>query len=194
MEQVMETSGKRERSTFKIEKAESADAVAINEVSRRAWQTTYPNEEFGITTEDIQRRTEGADGTLIEHKIEQWRNVIESSGENHEIFVAHSDNEVVGFVSPRIVKNGERRIAAIYVSPDAQGSGYGAALLLSALEWHGSESDIYLHVVAYNQQAIDFYERFGFIQTGRSIEDRLSQVNGFAELPIIEMLLKSSDK
>lgn len=173
----------RSSSAFRIEKAEPVNAVAINEVSRQAWQATYPNEELGISPADILLRTDGPDGELIERKIEQWREAIESSGESHEVFVGKVDEEVVGFVNPRVIKNGERRIAAIYVSPDAQGNGYGAALLLSALEWHGGESEIYLHVVAYNEHAIGFYERFGFVQTGRTIEDRLSKSRGTRVAP-----------
>lgn len=177
------------RGEVKIEKAEPTDAADISRVSRKTWQATYPNEELGITVEDIRERTEGKDGELIEQKIEQWRNTIESSGENHDVFVARVDDEIVGFINPKIGKNGKRRLGAIYVSPEAQGSGYGAALLLTALEWHGGESDIYLHVTAYNQSAIEFYERFGFMQTGRQVEDRLSKSNGFPELPLIEMVL-----
>lgn len=183
---------KRKPSEFRVEKAMPDDAPDINKVSRLAWQQTYPNEELGITREDIVLRTEGIGGELIDEKVEQWRRTIESSGENHEVFVARVNDQVVGFVSPKIARNGERRIAAIYVSPDAQGSGYGAALLISALEWHGNESDIYLHVVAYNQQAIDFYERFGFMQTGQAVDDRISRANGLPEFPLIEMVLQVS--
>lgn len=185
----MEIGKSNRRSEVKIEKAEPSDAADISRVSRKTWQATYPNEELGITVEDIRERTEGKDGELIEKKIEQWRNTIESSGENHDVFVARVDDEVVGFINPKIGKNGKRRLGAIYVSPEAQGNGYGAALLLTALEWHGGESDIYLHVTAYNQSAIEFYERFGFLQTGRQVEDRLSKTNGFPELPLIEMVL-----
>jgi len=178
---------------FKIEKAAPTDAPAIAEVSRQALQATYPNEEYGVTADDIRERTEGVDGVLIEQKIEEWRAMIESSGESHEVFVARVDNEVVGFISPRIGKNERRRLGAIYVSPEAQGNGYGAALLLSALEWHDSNSDIYLHVVVYNQHAINFYERFGFAQTGQSVRDRISIAQGFPELPLIEMVLKRAN-
>lgn len=181
---------KNKHPELRVEKATSDDASGIGEVSRRAWQETYPNGELGITRDDIILRTEGVNGELLGRKIEQWRETIESSGKGHEVLVARVDDRVVGFVAPRITKNGEHRIAAIYVSPDAQGNGYGAALLLSALEWHGNESDIYLHVVAYNQRAIDFYERFGFAQTGQTIEDRISRASGLPEFPLIEMVLR----
>lgn len=185
----MELGKNNRRGDFKIEKAEPTDAADISRVSRKTWQATYPNEELGITVEDIRERTDGRDGELVDQKIELWRNTIESSGENHEVFVARVGDEVVGFINPKIGKNGKRRLGAIYVSPEAQGNGYGAALLLTALEWHGGESDIYLQVTAYNQSAIEFYERFGFKRTGRQVEDRLSKSNGFPELPLIEMVL-----
>lgn len=99
----------------------------------------------------------------------------------------------LAFISPRIGKNERRRLGAIYVSPEAQGNGYGAALLFSALEWYGSESDVYLYVIVYNQHAINFYERFGFAQTGQNVRDRLSIAQGFPELPLIEMVLKRAN-
>lgn len=50
----------------------------------------------------------------------------------------------------------------MYVAPEAQGKGVGSKLMNQVLDWYGRDQDIYLEVVSYNQNAINFYKRFGF--------------------------------
>lgn len=95
---------------------------------------------------------------------------------------------VVGFVAPGIM-DGQRRIGAIYVLPGMQGRGIGSKLLEKAINWHGRNEDIFLHVASYNSNAIDFYKRNGFTETDRDIIDETANQSGDKEIPEIEMVL-----
>ncbi len=150
---------------------------------------TYPNAEAGITEEDIRKRIEGEHGELVPEKIEQWKNGIEATGEKRATFVVRDDGKIVGFVAPGTIE-GQKRIGALYVLPEAQGKRIGSKLLQKAVEWHGRREDIFLHVASYNQNAIDFYKRNGFEVTGRPIKDDMAKSDE-KEIPEIEMVLRA---
>ena len=173
-----------------VEPAKPEDAEAVFNVQRLTWLDTYPNDEAGITEEDIRNRIEGKHGELISKKIERWKNGIEATGEKRATFIVHDNGKIVGFVAPAVVE-GQRRIGAIYVLPEAQGKGVGGKLLQRAVEWHGRSEDIFLHVASYNQNAIDFYKRNGFEETGRPIKDEMVQGDE-KEIPEIEMVLRAT--
>ena len=172
-----------------IERAIPQDAEAVSELLRRTWMATYPNAEAGITEEDIRLRTEGENGERISQNIEDWRKRIETSDGSVAVFVAKKDGRVVGMTAPGII-DGKRRIGAMYVLPENQREGVGRALMQKALEWHGTEEDIYLLVASYNQKAIKFYKDNGFEQTDRVVEDK-GNVYGNTRIPEIEMILKA---
>lgn len=176
---------------LEVQFATPEDAAGIFDVQRQTWIDTYPNAEAGITEQDIRNRVEGEHGELVADKIAWWRKGIETSGENRAIFVVRDEDKVVGFVAPGIMDD-QRRIGAIYVLPEAQGKGLGRKLLDKAIDWHGRDEDIYLHVASYNDNAIGFYEKNGFEKTGRDIEDLDARQRGVVEIPEIEMVLKAS--
>lgn len=175
-----------------VEPARPEDAAEVFGVQRRTWLDTYPNEEAGITYEDIRLRLEGENGELVPQKVERWKQGIESTGEKRATFVVRDNDKIVGFVAPGIM-NGQRRIGAIYVLPEAQSQGIGGKLLKKSLEWHGRSEDIFLHVASYNQGAIDFYERHGFEQTNTEIVDEAALQHGNTPIPEIEMVLRAKE-
>jgi ribosomal protein S18 acetylase RimI-like enzyme len=176
-------------SNLVIAKAVPADAKAISGVLAKTWLATYPNAELGITEQDIRLRVEGAHGERITSGIQKWRERIESTGPNSEIFVARLDDKIVGAASS-VIEDGQHRVGAIYVLPEAQGKGVGAKLMNKMLDWLGSNQDIYVVVASYNQTAIDFYKRFGFKETGRQIEDASGKAGGYKQIPEMEMVLR----
>lgn len=173
-----------------VEAAKPEDAEGVFEVQRLTWLATYPNAEAGITEEDIRMRVEGEHGELIPRKIERWRSGIETASDKRSIFVVRDNEKIVGFVAPAIM-DGQRRIGAIYVLPETQGKGLGGKLLQRAIEWHGRDEDIFLHVARYNQNAIDFYKKNGFEETGKEIRDDVAQLGNGKEIPETEMVLRA---
>lgn len=57
---------------------------------------------------------------------------------------------------------------ALFIDPDVRGTGIGRQLLQYGLSLHGELST---DVNAQNAQAVGFYQRMGFVETGRSALD-----------------------
>lgn len=162
------------------------DAEEIRRVHAGTWLATYPNPDFHVSYKGILLRVEGINGEKIAQRIETWRKQISSAGQDHAVFVAREQGRIAGFTAPAI-QNGQRRIGALYVSPEAQGRGFGTKLLCRALDWHGDEDDVYVHVAEYNTKAIEFYCKSGFKLTGRRFEDEDGRLIG-ASIPELEMV------
>lgn len=60
-----------------------------------------------------------------------------------------------------------RHIAALFVQPEAQGRGYGTALLHQAMARH---AELTLHVYALNTDSVHFYEYNGFTTISRGVD------------------------
>lgn len=191
MSETTMPTGEIEKESVVIERAVEADAEAVSSVLARTWLDTYPNEEAGISLEDVRLRVEGKDGERIPKNIERWRDSIESDDGKRAVYVARLEGDVVGVGAPGIL-DGQRRIGALYVLPEAQGHGIGGKLMQKALEWHGTDEDIYLAVASYNDTAINFYKRFGFEPTDRPIVDE-GNVYGNTKIPEIEMVLRGKE-
>jgi ribosomal protein S18 acetylase RimI-like enzyme len=139
------------------------DAAAIAAVHVRAWQVAYR----GLIPDEM------LDRLSVEQREETWREAM--SGEDvPAVYVAVKDGAVVGFCAAaapgRDVYAGAdvAEIGAIYVDPDAWRTGVGSALMDAALEdlRAGGWRWVTLWVLAENQQAQDFYARYGLKPDG----------------------------
>ena len=173
-----------------IEPAVPTDAVELRRIQRETWYATYPNKKRGVTRAGLVRRQEGANGEKNQEKIKFWTKQIADSGDTHAVFMARIGHKTVGHAAPAFME-GQWRIGAIYVLPEAQSKGVGSLLLGAALDWHGDKHDIYLHVAGYNYNAITFYEKFGFELTGKKFED---DAPAEANIPELEMVRKARSK
>jgi len=66
-----------------------------------------------------------------------------------------------------------RHIAALFVQPDAQGKGYGSALLRRAQQLH---RELTLRVYELNTDSVHFYKYHGFSITARSTDSATGAV------------------
>jgi ribosomal protein S18 acetylase RimI-like enzyme len=191
MDEVNKTKPEFDKQPVEIERAIPDDAEIICDIRDRAWLETYPNTELGITVEDVRVMAQGPNGEYVPRRASYLKEQLAKDGPNQATFVAKVDNKIVGFIDPRIDEINHRRIGAIYVAPEAQGRGVGSKLMKQVLDYYGREQDIYLEVVSYNQNAIDFYKRFGFEQTDAIIPKEEGRPDYLKSLPQIEMVLKA---
>jgi len=178
--------------TITIERAVPDDAATICDIRDRAWLETYPNTELGITVDDIRINAKGRRGEFVPRRIAYLKErFAKDDGTGMTTFVAKVGGKVVGYIDPRIDELNRRRIGAIYVLPEAQGMGVGSKLMRQVLDLYGRDQDIFLEVVSYNQNAIDFYTRFGFEQTDAVVTEEEGRPGYLKSLPQIEMVLKT---
>lgn len=186
------TTQKLNKPHIEIVRATPNDAETICDIRDRAWLEAYPNVELGITVDDIKLNAQGQDGEFIPRRIAYLKDQLaKDDGPGLATLVAKVGSKVVGYINPRIDEQGRRHIGAIYVAPETQGKGVGGKLMQKILSLLGRDEDIFLEVISYNQNAIKFYERFGFKQTETTIRDEEGRPDYMKSLPQVEMVLKA---
>ena len=163
-----------------IQKATPEDAHEIGEVFYKTWLATYPNEEFGVTVDDIEdiwKDRKNRDGSRFK------------DFKDYELFLtAKSDDHVIGVCS--LIKHLDKNeLKAIYILPEYQRKGVGKMFWNEALKFFDPKKDIMIKVAVYNSKAIEFYKKLGFKDTGKKfLEERFRMKSG-AIIPEIEMLI-----
>jgi GNAT superfamily N-acetyltransferase len=141
--------------------AEPADCRGIAEVHVRTWRAAY---QHAFAPELLE-------GLSVDERETQWRQRIE---EEAAVWVAQMLGRVVGFASvgPSRTEEGVGELYAIYVLPEAWGSGAAHELMGAVKAWFASEgySTAMLWVLADNPRARRFYERQGWSAEGMRIE------------------------
>lgn len=174
-----------ERKRVVVRLAGAEDAAGINDVQKAAWLDTYPNEEAGITREDILSRDWD--------NPERIRRRQESLKTDTGTIVAVEGGKVVGFAIINI-DDAQNRLQAMYVHPSYQGRGVGRHLMEQALGMLDQNRDVVLNVVKYNQNAIEYYKHFGFEETGKRVDNVDRPLPTGKVFPEIEMIRKAQGR
>ena len=169
-----------------IDIATPDDVTDIQEVFYKTWLATYPNEKVGITVDDIEDRYKDR---LNEDKIAKRKEQIANPPEGQTLLVAKDGDRVVGLC--RAVKKSDRnQLQAIYILPEYQGKGLGGRLWGEAKKLFDSTKDTYVEVATYNTNAISFYKKLGFVETGRRFSDKKMRLKSGSMIPEMEMVIK----
>jgi len=177
---------------IKIRKSVPNDVYGIREVEKATWLKTYPSSEEGITTEDIIKKFEIDKTPKGINKIEERKK--RYNDKNISVWVAETEGNIIGFCMA-IKEKGCNRVGAIYVLQNYQGKGLGQQLIEKAFGWLGDKKDIFINVARYNKQAINFYKKFGFVETGkRGSLDSAAKLPSGKFIPEIELLRNCSRK
>jgi GNAT superfamily N-acetyltransferase len=139
--------------------ARAGDALAVSTVHVRSWKVAYR----GLVDQGYLDRLDAA------QRLEAWRQgLAESRWPDRGTLVAERDGEVVGFAHLSTGSAGASEIHAMYVVPEAWGTGAGRALMdaaINQLEAAGC-TEVILWVLATNERARRFYEKAGWHADG----------------------------
>jgi len=128
----------------------------------RSWLAAYPNNEHQIGYDWILDYTKTwFTPKMMQFGKEQIRNGLENP--NVVTLVAESRGEIVGFLLGLRThpEHGDADLIALYCEPELFGAGIGHALINEFFSRIDS-ANVRLDVAAYNQRAIEFYQRHGF--------------------------------
>jgi ribosomal protein S18 acetylase RimI-like enzyme len=170
---------------IKIVKASSEDAIGIQNVFYTTWLDTYPNDEIGITVDDLKYRNKDL---LSDETIGQRSRSIEKIGDNELFLVAKIGSDVIGlcYLDKDDLRN---YLKAMYILPNYQNKGVGKILWSEAKSFLDPSKDTFVDVASYNKRAIKFYEKLGFSDTGKRLSEERFRMRNGAIIPEIEMKL-----
>jgi GNAT superfamily N-acetyltransferase len=168
-----------------FQQAANSDVPQIFALQEITWPDTYPNEKHQITVEDIQAKFTDLTEEEKQNKISRYQRRI--ADPDTFFLLAKKGQTLVGYCTAS-KKNKEHRIYSIYVLPEYQRQGIGSQLIQSAFKWLGNEAPILLNVASYNQKAINFYQKHGFVKTGKKVQDPAAKLPSGAVIPEIEMV------
>lgn len=141
-----------------VRRATAADAEAVARVQERSWQQAY---RHVFPVEELDR------GGFIQP--ERWRQRLREPPRGWTTLVGERGGDVAGFVCVGASRD-ERacgEVYAIYIEPEAWGTGLGAALLARGEEeLAGRHRQATLWVLDDNPRARRFYERSGWAPDG----------------------------
>jgi ribosomal protein S18 acetylase RimI-like enzyme len=148
---------------IKILDAVPDDALGITTVFYKAWLATYPNEEKGVTVEDIE---DSYKDEFSAEKIKNLKELIRNLPKNKKRLVAKKRNLIVGACT--VIRNEtNNHLRTLYVLPEFQNKGIGTNLWNKAMEFLDPKKDTIVQVADYTQNAINFYKKLGFVDTGK---------------------------
>ncbi|GGC72555.1 GNAT family N-acetyltransferase [Undibacterium terreum] len=134
-----------------------ADAEAIAEVRIKSWRATYR----GMIPDSY------LDDMKLDESAAHWAKILEVASDRVCVFVAESENGIVGFASGMLLpeeKLGlDAELTAVYLSPDMQRSGIGRRMVqdvAQALKAKGAKG-LLVWVISGNKPARKFYEHLG---------------------------------
>lgn len=145
---------------IQLRRATVLDAEAIATIRIEGWRSTYR----GMIPDSY------LDDMDMSENVLHWRAILQALPSKEDalcVYVAVSDDEIVGFVSamklaePKLGKEGE--INAIYIRPQWQRCGIGKRMMHKAarsLQAMGCQSCV-IWVIDGNAQARNFYEELG---------------------------------
>lgn len=173
--------------SIRIENARPEHAEGIQEVFYRAWLCTYPNAEAGISRDDIEDRFKGR---LDPERVQKRKADIETHSPDRKYIVAIDGERVVGLC--RAEKSAEeQRLNAIYVLPEYQGRGIGTMLWNEVRTFFEPTRDIVVGVATYNEQAINFYKKLGFVDSGRRFTEERLRLKSGANIRQMDLILNA---
>ena len=174
---------------FSVQEMVVEDIESYIEHKRICWMQTYPNDENGITPEDVQNylNLKGKEMTKANFRV-----LIQSGAS--KIHLLKKNGIIVGDII-YTVKADMAEINEIYLQDEVKGKGLGKFLMKLALANIPKNKKVYLGVLKINLSAIKFYERFGFKKVWKVTEQKSVKFGNhrFAEMYIVLSVENKAD-
>jgi len=140
-----------------IRPARADDLPAVSALLGATWHATY---------DDVYGAERVADVTRRWHAVEALAKGLDQP--DACFLVAVETGRLVGTIAVVAGESGTLDLKRLYILPDAQGRGLGGRLLAAALAAFPGATGVRLEVEPANARAVSFYERQGFVATGRT--------------------------
>lgn len=173
-------------SNYQILKPTPDDVLGILTVLYKTWLATYPNEQYGITVDDIE---DSYKDFFTEENLAKRKESMKNIPENQNRLIAKIDGQIVG-ASTLVIREEFNQLQTIYVLPEFQGKGIGKAFFENHKKFLDPHKDTIVHVATYNEGAIRFYESLGFVDTGKRFSEERFKMKSGAMLPEMELVLR----
>ena len=157
------------------------DVFGISEVQKAVWLTTFPNEEYSITREDVLSEDFFNPATL-----QARGQVIADPNAKTKFWVAKANDRVIGYCCAERCE-AYNYLRSLYILTEFQGRGIGKQLIKKAFDYFDSTKPVRLTVAVYSTQAIAFYEKLGFVKGKRLARNPEGPFPSGAEVPDMEM-------
>ena len=93
--------------------------------------------------------------------------------------------------SSMVLNKDNNLLRTIYVLPEFQGKGIGKMLWNEFKDYLDPKKDTILQVATYNQNAIEFYKKLGFVDSGKRLLNEKWRMKSGSIIPEMEMVLKA---
>ncbi len=171
-----------------IQDAKPEDVLGNSEVFYLTWLDTYPNEEYGISKKDIEIFFQNSKtAEVLEKKKKQIMNL-----PSNEKFLNAKDGERVVGVCRLIKHEDVGELKALYVLPEYQRMGIGKIFWTEALKFFSKDKDIIVKVAVYNEKALRFYKKLGFLDTGEIFVDDRFKMNSGSIIPETKLVINQA--
>ena len=139
------------------------ELTKVQSIAHRTWPSTFATI---LSPEQIDYMLNWMyDLKMLESQLEK----------GHTFLLAEEDEKELGFAGFELnyAEGPKAKLHKIYLLPEAQGKGVGKALILEVANRakNAGQKSLLLNVNKYNQKAIDFYSRIGFIEIYKEVID-----------------------
>ncbi len=153
---------------FTIEPPKMGDELAIGPMHVQSWKESYITPESGLTEELIEE--------LVGHYATDFNyrknTLTEALAHPDKIFyrvVKNNDGKVVGFFHGS--KNDSyNELEGVYLLDEVKGTGIGGALMEAFLAWIDTDKPCQLSAFSFNDKALGFYDKYGFVKTDAPVQ------------------------
>ncbi|NCU41317.1 MAG: N-acetyltransferase [Candidatus Moranbacteria bacterium] len=166
------------------------DAQKIREVWYRAWLSTYPSKEYGITREEIKEKLQEL---LSKKALKKYAESIRNPQPGQYLIVARENGKIFGMCSARRMSD-KNTLQALYVDPQFQGMGMGMALWEKARQCFDPKNKTFSNVAFYNKKGIRFWKKVGFVETGKQGIHEKTKLRFGIKIPVMGIVRPEEER